>query len=89
MVLAVYLIIINVLTALLMLIDKQNAINKKRRIPEKTLIWLAIAGGSFGELMGMYLFRHKTKHLKFSIGLPVILAVHIILILVSLWIPFL
>ena len=89
MVLAVYLIIINVLTGLLMLIDKQNAIKKKRRIPEKTLIWLAVAGGSFGELMGMHLFRHKTKHLKFSIGLPVILAVHIILILISLWIPIL
>ena len=79
MVLPIYLVIINVLTLLLMLIDKQNAIHKRRRIPEKTLLLIAAAGGSLGELCGMYLFRHKTRHLKFTIGLPILLALHIIL----------
>ena len=73
-----YLVIINALGVLIMLIDKRKAKKNLWRIPEKTLMSIAVAGGSFGILMGMYIFRHKTKHLKFSIGIPVILAVQII-----------
>ena len=70
-----YLIIVNAAAFLLMLADKQNAKRGAWRIPEKTLIGAAAIGGSIGALCGMYLFRHKTKHLKFALGIPLILAV--------------
>ena len=72
---AIYLIGINILTFLIFGADKWKAKRDKWRIPEDTLIWLAIVGGSVGALLGMYLFRHKTKHRKFQIGIPVILLV--------------
>ena len=72
---AIYLIGINILTFLIYGVDKWKARRDKWRIPEDTLIWLAIVGGSVGALLGMYLFRHKTKHKKFLIGIPVILLV--------------
>ena len=72
---AIYLIGINILTFLIYGVDKWKAKRDKWRIPEDTLIWLAIVGGSVGALLGMYLFRHKTKHKKFLIGIPVILLV--------------
>lgn len=74
-----YLLIINAAAFLLMLLDKRKAIKSKWRIPEATLMWSAALGGSVGALAGMYLFRHKTKHLKFTIGIPVILALQIVL----------
>ncbi len=70
-----YLVFINILTFLLYGIDKWKARRGKWRIPEETLIWLAVVGGSMGALLGMYLFRHKTKHKKFTVGVPVILLV--------------
>ena len=73
-----YLIIINASGFLLMLADKLKAKRGAWRVPEATLIGIAIAGGSIGAFIGMKLFRHKTRHLKFSIGIPVILAVQII-----------
>lgn len=75
-----YLIGVNVLTFLLYGIDKWKARREKWRIPEDTLIWLAIAGGSIGALLGMYLFRHKTQHRKFTLSVPVILLVQVALI---------
>ena len=74
---AIYLIGINILTFLIFGADKWKAKRDKWRIPEDTLIWLAIVGGSVGALLGMYLFRHKTKHGKFQIGIPVILLVQL------------
>lgn len=68
-----YLTIINAAGFLLMLIDKQKARRGAWRIPEATLIWVAILGGSIGSLIGMHLFRHKTRHLKFLLGIPLIL----------------
>ena len=75
--LMIYLLLINALGLLLMLIDKRKAIKKRMRIPEKTLFLTALLGGSFGSLAGMYLFRHKTKHPSFSLGIPCILAIQI------------
>lgn len=75
-----YLIIINAAGFLLMLIDKQKARRGAWRIPEATLIWVAILGGSIGSLIGMYLFRHKTRHLKFLLGIPLILFVQLSLV---------
>ncbi len=77
---AIYLIGINVLTFLIYGMDKWKAKRGKWRIPEDTLIWLAVAGGSVGALLGMHLFRHKTKHWKFLIGIPVILLVQVVLL---------
>lgn len=74
-----YLIGINVLTFLVYGVDKWKARKDRWRIPEDTLIWLAIVGGSVGALLGMYLFRHKTRHNKFQIGVPVILLVQVVL----------
>lgn len=72
-----YLIIINALAFLLMLLDKYKAKKKLWRIPEGLLLSIATAGGSLGALIGMYLVRHKTKHLQFAIGIPVLLLIHI------------
>ena len=74
--LLVYLLLINALSFVLMLTDKIKARKNLWRIPEATLLWSAALGGSFGALGGMYLFRHKTKHLRFTLGIPVLLAVH-------------
>ena len=71
--LIIYLIAINILTFLIFGIDKRKARKGKWRIPEATLIGLAVAGGSIGALLGMYLFRHKTQKRKFNLGIPAIL----------------
>lgn len=58
-------------------LDKHRARAHARRIPEKTLFLLAILGGSPGALLGMYLFRHKTKKPAFTFGIPLILALQL------------
>ena len=68
-----YLCTINALSFLLMLIDKQKAKKNKWRIPEKTLLGVCLIGGSIGGLISMHLFRHKTKHLRFRLGIPLML----------------
>ncbi len=66
----IYIISINILSLLLIKIDKYNAINKKYRISEKTLITTAFLGGGIGTFIGMNLFHHKTKKIKFVILIP-------------------
>lgn len=77
----IYLLLINVLGLILMLADKRKAIKNRWRIPEATLMTVAAIGGSLGTLLGMRLFRHKTLHPKFAIGVPVLLALHIIVLI--------
>ena len=77
--LLVYLFIINAVGFAVMLADKYKAKKNLWRIPEATLLGIAVIGGSIGVYAGMRLFRHKTLHLKFSIGVPIILAIQIIL----------
>lgn len=74
-----YLIIINIIAFLLMYIDKVKAIKHEWRIKESTLMGFAIFGGSVGGFLGMKIFRHKTKHPKFYIGIPIILIVQLLL----------
>lgn len=74
-----YLILVNAVAFVLMLADKHKAKKGAWRIPEATLIGSALLGGSIGAIAGMNLFRHKTKHPKFFIGLPLILALQIVL----------
>lgn len=83
----IYLVIINALSFLFMLFDKVKAKKNLWRTPERVLLSLCAAGGSLGGYLGMQLARHKTRHLRFSIGIPVMLAVHIML-LVALHILF-
>ena len=80
--LLLYLLIINATGFLLMLADKQMAKKNLWRIPEATLLTSAALGGSIGCLIGMYTIRHKTKHVKFIIGVPLILILQIAL---SVW----
>ena len=84
-ILLVYLLIINAVGFLFMFIDKQKAKEKKWRIPEATLMGIAAIGGSIGSLMGMYTFRHKTLHKKFTIGIPAILILQIGLAVAVIW----
>lgn len=78
--LAVYLLIINFLGFFIMGIDKHKAKSHKWRIPEKTLFMFSIIGGSAGTLVGMYFFRHKTKHWYFVVGMPIIFLLQVFLL---------
>lgn len=69
-----YLLLINAAGLALMLVDKWKAKKNRWRVRESTLLLIAALGGSVGSLAGMYLFRHKTLHLKFTLGIPLILA---------------
>ena len=68
-----YLIVINILTFAVYGIDKRKARQGSWRISEATLLMLAVIGGTIGALLGMQVWRHKTMHLKFKYGLPLIL----------------
>lgn len=81
--LLLYLLIVNALGFVLMLVDKFKAKKNLWRIPEATLMMVAAIGGSVGSLIGMYTVRHKTKHPKFTVGIPLILAVQVVL---AVWI---
>ena len=74
-----YLLIINAAGFLVMLADKQYARKNLWRIPEATLLGVAVVGGSIGMHVGMYTVRHKTRHLKFTLGVPAILAAQLAL----------
>ena len=78
--LPLYLILVNAAALLLMLSDKLKAKRGAWRIPEATLMGVALLGGSIGALLGMKLFRHKTRHLKFTLGIPFILFCQIMLV---------
>ena len=80
-----YLLIVNALGFLLMLVDKRKAQKNLWRIPESTLFLMAAIGGSIGSLAGMYKFRHKTKHVKFTLGVPAILIAQIVLVYLLVW----
>lgn len=76
-----YLVIINILGFLSMYIDKRKAKKHEWRISENTLILIALIGGSVGSLIGMNIFKHKTKHIKFSIGIPLIILLQLVFIM--------
>jgi len=82
--LVLYLIIINAVGLVLMLMDKRAARKSAWRIPEWRLMNIALSGGCFGIYTGMMLFRHKTKHPKFRIGVPLIMVLYIMLFVLLL-----
>ncbi len=75
---AIYLVVINVVGFLIMGIDKLKAKKGMWRIPENTLFLFAFLGGGIGTIAGMYTFRHKTKKMKFVIGMPSIVILEIL-----------
>ena len=79
--LAGWLILINIVTFVVFGLDKLLAKHPRfrQRVPEKNLLLLAVVGGSVGALLGMLVFRHKTLHRVFRVGVPVILAVQLLL----------
>lgn len=77
----IYLLIVNLIGFYMMWSDKRKAKYGKWRIPEQTLFVITALGGGIGTIVGMYKFRHKTKKLKFIVGLPTIVILEIILII--------
>lgn len=81
-----YVVIANLIGFALMGIDKHRAKIHGWRIPEKVLFLWALLGGALGSTAGMYLFRHKTKHWYFRIGMPTLLLLQIALVLlIAFW----
>lgn len=72
--------LINLIGIIIMAYDKRRAIKRKWRVPEAHLFFIALIFGSLGSIIGMYLFHHKTKHLKFTIGMPLILFFQVIIL---------
>ncbi len=80
-----YLLIMNIVGLAVMGVDKAKAKHHRWRIPEKTLFLVSILGGSIGTWAGMYLFRHKTKHWYFVVGMPAILVLQIAIAIYIQW----
>ena len=87
MIIAAYLIIVNLVGFLMMGIDKRKAIKGAFRIPEATLFIVALIGGSIGSIAGMYTFRHKTRHFSFAYDMPAILILQVVLVILLLNAP--
>lgn len=75
----IYLLTINLITFVMYGIDKLKAKKAKWRIPEATLLWIAVLGGSLGAWAGMQVWHHKTLHKKFKYGVPAIILLQIAL----------
>lgn len=75
-VLGCYLLLINAVGFLIMCVDKLLAKKDARRVPERTLLWIAALGGSLGSLLGMLIAHHKTRKAKFYITVPLLLVLH-------------
>ena len=82
-----YLVIMNIAGFTIMGIDKWKARKHAWRIPEATLFIVAVAGGSIGSILGMYTFRHKTRHWYFVYGMPFILILQVALVVIVLRSP--
>ncbi|WP_131027774.1 DUF1294 domain-containing protein [Clostridioides difficile] len=76
----IYFIVINSIAFFSMYIDKKRAVRNEWRIKEATLMSIAVIGGSIGSMIGMYSFRHKTKHIKFTFGIPFLLFLQFLLV---------
>ena len=75
-----YILVMSVIAFAMSGADKAFAVKQMWRISEAMLLLIALVGGSIGALLGMIVFRHKTKHLKFRIGVPAILLLQIVVV---------
>lgn len=80
-----FILVMTILTFLVFGIDKWKAKNEQWRVPESTLFLLAVFGGSIGGWLGMEIWRHKTQHWYFRLGIPIIVVLQVAL---ALWIWF-
>ncbi|MBP5494877.1 MAG: DUF1294 domain-containing protein [Lachnospiraceae bacterium] len=87
LIILIYLAAVNLFGLIIMGVDKSRAKRRKWRIPEATLFLVAVIGGSIGSIAGMYLFRHKTKHWYFVVGMPVILVLQLIAVAIIVFAP--
>ncbi len=76
-----YLIIVNIIAVILTVSDKRKAVKNKWRVSENSLIFIAFIGGAVCEYLTMKIIRHKTKHIKFTVGLPIIIFIHTVLLI--------
>ena len=83
--LMIYLAVVNIVAFFLYGIDKWKARHDKWRITEAALLWIAVAGGSIGALLGMKVWHHKTLHNKFRFGLPAILILQIATVIAAVY----
>ncbi len=81
----IYLVIINLMVFFSMAWDKYKARQGKWRTPERTLFILAFLGGSIGSIAGMHVFRHKTRHKTFTLGMPAILVIQLAVCIFTLY----
>ena len=79
-----YILVMNVAAFFLMRADKKRAVRHAYRISERTLFLSSLLGGSIGSWAGMYVFRHKTRHWYFVVGMPLILLLHVAIVLFCL-----
>lgn len=77
--LQIYIIVINIVAFIIMGIDKNKAQRNKRRISEKSIFTTAFIGGALGVYLGMRFFHHKTKHLEFTVGIPVAVIINMVI----------
>ena len=79
-ILLIYLAVVNILTIIVFGVDKMNAKSNRQRVRIVTLLGLAFIGGSVGALIGMYGFHHKTKKAYFTVGVPLILLMQVVVL---------
>lgn len=79
-ILLIYLVVVNILTIIVFGVDKMNAKSNRQRVRIVTLLGLAFIGGSVGALIGMYGFHHKTKKAYFTVGVPLILLMQVVVL---------
>lgn len=84
-ILLIFLVLVNLAAFAMYGVDKRKAIKDQWRIPEKTLLLVALLGGSFGAFTGMQVFHHKTKHWKFLLGVPACMILHVVLAVLYWW----
>lgn len=77
----IYIAVINIVSSAVCIFDKHRAIHGGRRISERTLFRLSLAGGAAAMYVTMLLIRHKTKHKRFMIGIPLIILLHLLIFL--------
>ena len=80
-----YLLVMTIVGLVIMKVDKVKAKNGAWRVKEATLFLVSLIGGSLGTWAGMYIFRHKTKHWYFVVGMPLIFIVHVALIILMFY----
>lgn len=84
----IYLALMAVVAVTITAVDKMAAIKGRRRVPESTLMLVGLFGGALPMYVTMKVIRHKTKHKKFMIGLPLEIALHAALVCLGVWLYF-